>query len=239
MNAMHHHSHPPKIGALVGMGPNSTAPFYNALIQYARQFDNAQQDQDFPEIVMISIPMPFTINHGTDYHTVMTKLQHGITLLNQCQVDVVAIPCNTVHEYYDQLQTACNSPIIHIAEATLSTLDEQITGPTALLATPYTIQAGIYQDRMRTKGLPYYHSEALQALVNHLITSLKAAPQSTQTHTAWQAVLDYLEQHQIRQAIIGCTDISPYAQQQPGKVHWVDSTDALAKQTIERYLTLK
>ena len=43
------------IGALVGMGPNSTSLFYDCVMEYARKLYGAKLDIDFPEMILISL----------------------------------------------------------------------------------------------------------------------------------------------------------------------------------------
>lgn len=77
------------IGALVGMGPNSTAPFYDAVMNYARKLYGAKNDMDFPEMVMISLPTPFVPGVELDHSQMISILTDAVEK-NYCTVGIIA-----------------------------------------------------------------------------------------------------------------------------------------------------
>ena len=47
------------IGILAGMGPRSTAPFIDAVIDQCQQQYGASLDEEFPRMMILSLPTPF------------------------------------------------------------------------------------------------------------------------------------------------------------------------------------
>lgn len=227
------------IGALVGMGPNSTSFFYDKVMAYARTLYGAFHDNDFPHIILYSLPTPFIPNQPLDDDAMREALLVGIKALNApgLGVDYVVIPCNIAHKYYDHLVAHSAVKILNIVEVTLQRVQGS-QGPVALLATQSTADCRIYQDRLESKGHAVFHDAHLQALVNDLLKELKAHGVSRQAESLWGALTEYMVQgNECSLAIVACTDLSPCLALSPS-IHFVDSSDALARATIETFMRL-
>ena len=87
------------IGVLGGMGPGASADFYVHLVQYAQQRYHAVQDIDYPPVMLYSLPLPDFDERGVvDFDSTKKLLVGGVIKLEQFGAEVIAIPCNTVHQ---------------------------------------------------------------------------------------------------------------------------------------------
>ncbi len=79
----------------------------------------------------------------------------GIDCLTTAGADLIAIPCNTAHAWYEEIAARAGVPVLHIVQAVLDELQERgLSGSVVgLLATTGTVQAGIYQATLRKAGL--------------------------------------------------------------------------------------
>ncbi len=225
-----------KIGALVGMGPNSTSFFYDKVIQYARQLYGAKHDNDFPFMVMISLPTPFSVEEELNHDAMKKSLLKGIETLNQCDVDFIVIPCNVVHQYFPDMQKASNSPIINMVDLVLESLSLNQNTSTALITTESTVRADIYQSRLLEENINLVYSERLQIMVNSLLKELKAARISERAIQLWNQLFRSIVKDGAHSAIIACTDISPCLELPSDNLKFIDSVDLLAKATILEYM---
>src|ERR1700747_1394257 len=101
------------LGILAGMGPRASAHFQNLLIE---EFGEKEiyEDGDFPTIITLSIPLEEWDNKGSkDKQKVSAQVNAGIDWLKQAGADVIAVPCNTVHEFIE------DKTIVNIIHSTL------------------------------------------------------------------------------------------------------------------------
>ena len=126
------------IGILAGMGPMSTAPFVDTLIKEWQLRFNAQNDMDYPHVLIYSLPTPFYINKPIDHKLMQAAIEKGLKQLQSYGVAFIAMPCNTAHQYYDALQESLDIKLLHIVETTCNHIPNSIQS-IALLATKSTI----------------------------------------------------------------------------------------------------
>jgi aspartate racemase len=225
------------IGALVGMGPNSTGPFYDRVITYARKLYGAKYDIDFPKIVLISLPTPFYPKQEIDDALMLTALKSGIEDLNKLAVDYIVIPCNVAHKYYTDLLTASSAPILNIIDIATDKLKNTLPSKSkiALIATATTVKTNLYQDGLKKIGMQIFHSEELQNIFDKLLLELKELGITAKAELFWSLLEKLLVDNNCQAGLIACTDISPLLTTQKSKLTYLDSMDSLAEATILRY----
>ena len=159
------------LGVLGGMGPLAGADFVSKLIRAT------PVDTDAAHIPLLlwsvpQVPDRLAAMEGRGESPV-PMLVHALRSMAACGVDRVAIACNTVHYWYDELVAGGGLPILHIADAASEALSPPQIVPTpatsgpgrriALLATRGTHAAGFYPLRLAAFGHRVLaHDEALQ-----------------------------------------------------------------------------
>ena len=89
---------PPTIGILAGMGPHSTGPFIDLVMDECHRQYQPHHEEEFPHILIYSLPTPFRIDEAsTDHDLVRATVCAGLQRLEAAGVDFIAMPCNTVH----------------------------------------------------------------------------------------------------------------------------------------------
>lgn len=141
------------LGVLGGMGPLATVDFLEKLVLQTK----ATRDQDHIPFLVACLPqipdrMDALLRGGP---TPSDAMVDGIKRLVAGGADLIAIPCNTAHAWYDELVARTPVAILHIVHGVLDALRERgiERGPIGLLATEGTIQADIYQSVLREQGL--------------------------------------------------------------------------------------
>ena len=74
----------------------------------------------------------------------MRMLRH----LERCEVKCAAIACNTISSIVDRLRPECSFPLISIVEAGADYVVRQKLGRVGLVATEFTVSAGVYESRI-------------------------------------------------------------------------------------------
>ncbi|MDF1796331.1 MAG: aspartate/glutamate racemase family protein [Coxiellaceae bacterium] len=228
----------PLIGALVGMGPKSTATFYERVMHEATEQYGAKQDMDFPDLLMYSLPTPFVIGELIDEAIMKQQLSKGIGTLVKAGVQMIAVPCNVVHLYYDHMQqVAGDIPLLNMVELAVNAIDPNSAKRIALLATEPTIESELYQQGLINKAMQPFVSAELQLLVDQLIGLIKLhAVESDQVCRQWEKLIAYLSVRECDTALIACTDLSAAIEAYPHHaIRFIDAMHALAHAFVEQY----
>ena len=216
------------IGVLGGMGPLATVDFLAKVIAATP----ATCDQQHVPMIVHQVPQipdrSTAILEGNN--APLAPMLAGLERLARAGAEVVAIPCNTAHHWYEPLTRLQRLPILHIAEATRQELQSGRPGGCriAVLATRGTHRAGIYRSRLGEQFAQLAIDEPVQALVDEAIAAVKAGAGAAGSRAAGEAVERLLASGADR-LILACTEL-PVALRD--HAHWdrcVDTTLALAR----------
>ncbi|ADK07335.1 TPA: aspartate/glutamate racemase family protein [Bacillus anthracis] len=217
------------IGILAGMGPKSTGPFVDTVVAECQTIYGAKHDIDFPHMMIYSCPTPFYMDRPIDHEAMKKAIIEGAQKLESTGASFIAMPCNTAHLYFEELQQSLSIPILNIVDETLKAIPETAKR-VALLATEATVQAGIYQDGIAKRNIEYIHYEQWQESINQIITYIKSG-EVEEARELWSALVLQLKD-EVDTAIIACTDLNVVASED-----FVDSAQCLAKAVVRMYLS--
>lgn len=232
----------PWLGVLGGMGPMAGAAFMARLVALTP----ATRDQDHVPAVLCNDPRvpdrsAARLGHGEDP---LPWMLAGIRLLERAGTRLIAIPCNTAHLWFDQLQAASSLPLLHIVESAcddLARLGVQAgpAGRIGLMGTAATLKLGLYQRPLEARG----YSVILPA--EDEITSLCVAAidlvKANRTDEAFAPAAECIRRLVARGAdavVLGCTELPlavPHARRAEFGVPMTDSIDALARAVLLRW----
>ena len=159
----------PILGVLGGLGPMSSAYFYELITTHTY----AKCDQQHIDILISSkatTPDRTMFINGTSKDDPLPVMKKEIKRLTQFGASIIAIPCNTAHHFYTALCEACCVPILNIVELTVqyaAYLDIKSLG---IMATEGTILTEAYKKSCRQFDLKYITpSNNSQKLISRLI----------------------------------------------------------------------
>ena len=228
----------PLIGILAGMGPRSTAPFVDQVVTACQELYGARHDIDFPRMMILSWPTPFTVDRPVNHAEMKKAIGDGLRTLEATGVDFIAMPCNTAHAYFDELSRCITVPMLHIVDETLRELPGTARRVT-LLATRTTIQAGIYQKGLQAAGLACCLQEEWQEQVDSLIQGIKSSVPPAWLSSKWGDLASDYRKAGVDTAVIACTDLSAVAKHAMSGLSIVDSARCLARAVVRRYLVTR
>ncbi|AAU15770.1 amino acid racemase [Bacillus cereus] len=216
------------IGILAGMGPKSTGPFVDTVVAECQTIYGAKHDMDFPHMMIYSCPTPFYMDRPIDHEAMKKAIIEGAQKLESTGASFIAMPCNTAHLYFEELQRSLSIPILNIVDETLKAIPETAK-KVALLATEATVQSGIYQDGIAKRNIEYIHYEQWQESINQIITYIKSG-EVEEARELWSALVLQLKD-EVDTVIIACTDLNVVANED-----FVDSSQCLAKAVVRMYV---
>ena len=198
------------IGILAGMGPRSTGPFIDLIVTQCQIQYGAKLDEDFPHMMIYSLPTPFYVDTPIDHEKMKLVVKTGLKRLEETGVSFIAIPCNTVHAYFDDLEASIGVKLLNIIEESV----REIRGgkKIALIATRPTVESRAYQRYIEHSGAEVIHSGFIQEKVNALITDVKAGKAYEQLYSDWMTLINQICDAGADSAIISCTDLNRFAE---------------------------
>lgn len=217
------------VGVLGGMGPLATVDFMQKVILSTP----AIRDQDHIPMVVYSVPqIPDRVSAivaGTDEP--FPAILAGLRMLETAGAELIVMPCNTAHAWYDRLAASTDLDIIHMADAVRRKIGDR-EETIALMATAATIRAGFYQryleDRHRRVIVP---SERIQELVNGAISAVKAA-ETEEARRLMQEAGNAMLAAGADRMLLACTELPLAALGTTFEDRCLDATQCLADACI-------
>lgn len=221
----------PVLGILGGLGPMATAYFYELLIQHTK----ASCDQDHIDIIINShatTPDRSAFITGRSDDDPLAVMVDDIRRMKTYGADLVAIPCNTAHYFYDKLKASTDLPILNIMEETAAKLSSLGVKRAGILATDGTVYSGTYDRFLSAHGIDCIRPTAddQKTVMRIIYDEIKNG--KTPDVDAFSAVSAHLLDAGADALILGCTELSLIKRQYPLPRHYIDSLDVLAASTI-------
>jgi aspartate racemase len=222
---------PRTIGILGGMGPEATARLFERIIALTP----AKQEQDHLPVVICNLPQipDRTAAIQGRGESPVPLASKGLQMLAASGADFIAIPCNTIHHFFSELQTAVGVPILHLIAEVHRAVTERWPNirRLGLLATDGMIQSGVYQKLFAPSNCEIIVPDAYrQKEVMASIYAIKAGEK--RFRDALAAGRDLLERR-AQGLILGCTELSLVRHFLANDLPIVDSIEVLAQACVE------
>lgn len=226
----------PMIGILAGMGPKSTAPFVDLVVEECQRQYGAQNDMDFPPMMIYSLPTPFYIDRPIDHEAMKRTVAAGLRTLASTGVDFIAMPCNTAHAYFAELEKSIDIPLLNIIAETVVNLPQKHQNST-LFVTSSTYDTGLYQKAIEARGHTFVFREEWQDRINTIIRFVKDG--DDHAITLWRELLDDVYGESVDHVVNGCTDLSVVSAQAAPRIPMIDSARCLAQAVVKKYVCMR
>lgn len=223
------------VGVLAGMGPRSTAPFVEMLVDECQRQYGARFDEEFPRMMIYSLPVPFRVDAPFDAERLRAVVCAGLRRLAATGVAFVAMPCNTVHVFYEELRGCLGVPLLNMIDETLAAVPPAAER-VALLATRTTADAGLYQRGAERAGLELVTPGGWQTRVDALIKTIKTSPDRAEAQRMWDGLVADAARAGADTVLLGCTDLNAVDARVPEGLTLFDATRCLARATVRRYV---
>ncbi len=165
-------------------------------------------------------------------------LLRGIAGLRQAGSGAIAIPCNTAHGWFREMQEQAGVPILHIVDAAATDLRRLGIAPgrIGVMGTQATLAMRLYQERLGLQGWDCIvpNQTEMDRLVSPAIAAVKAN-RVAEAYAPLAEVVGTLAARGATAVVLGCTEIPLGIQAGPQDrlaVPVVDTIDALARAAI-------
>ncbi len=223
-------------GIIGGLGPDTTAEFYIETIKRARPVFSSS----YPSIFIYNVPVPFAVERamvqkGQREEEMFHVLSAAVKSLEGAGVDFVAIPCNTVHIFYDRLAGQMNVPLLNILDETAVVCRNRGWKSVGILGTRKTLQSRMYADALEQHGIDVINlKEDEQDLLTLIIYSILDGSGSPKDRSQIMEMITGLGERGAEGVILGCTDLQHLVREDDADlpVPVVDSLSSLVDAVI-------
>ncbi len=220
-----------KLGIIGGMGPLATQLLYKEITERTL----ADCDQEHIDMVILShASMPDRTGAILSGNTkeVEELLIKDAQFLEKSGADMIAIPCNTSHYFWESLQEKVNIPILNMVRSAVREAKLAGIKKLGVLATDGTIQTQIYKKECEAAGIGYFApDEECQKIVMRIIyDQIKKGIRGSDEDFG---IIDkHLKDNACDKAVLACTELSCYAKQNGVSDFYIDALGVLADEAI-------
>jgi aspartate racemase len=197
-----------KIGIIGGVGPQATAFIYQKVMMSAQKNHNAKNNDDYPDLLIASVPIPDFISNKDDLAEAKRMLIEAAQNLERAGCQALCIGSNTVHILLNELQTQVSIPFISMVELVTNKCKELGYTKTALLGTPVLLSSGLYDNAFSKQGIDLIKPTEKQVDVcDAVIRSVIAGNDKIPNKKEYIDVITSMFEQGADVIILGCTEL--------------------------------
>lgn len=190
-----------KLGVLAGMGPLAGNEFIKMLYEIEPQ----KNDIDYPQIIAdytTEIPSRTKSVLYDDVSPVYDTVL-AINNLTSIGANYIAIPCNSIHYWYEEILSKIHKPWISMLDAVEEEIQSQGIDSVLVLGGDVTIQKELYKGRAKNV---IYPTEREQIEIRKSIYGIKQ--QSISSNNSMLASIIDRYEGRIDAALLTCTELT-------------------------------
>ncbi|MGH2628545.1 MAG: aspartate/glutamate racemase family protein [Anaerolineales bacterium] len=197
------------IGVLGGLGPWATLDFFEKVLRLTP----ARRDQEHLRLIIDNNPkIPDrgpAILGAPGAEDPLPALVATARTVEAAGADLIVIPCNTAHFFYEPIRRAVRIPVLHIMEEVARAAAARYPSlkRVGLLGTRATVASGLYQRAFASEGTQVLAPDTWgQAVIDRLIHGIKAGQVGELTEEG-ALVARRLGESGAEAIILGCTEL--------------------------------
>ncbi|MDQ0063902.1 aspartate/glutamate racemase family protein [Paenibacillus harenae] len=224
------------LGVIGGMGPKATSVFFDKVIEHTA----AERDQEHINMIILnhtSLPDRTSVILGGRGELFLEAIAKDLKLLELAGVSNIAIPCNTSHYFYDEMQQMTSVPIINMVDETLKDIHAKFgdNSKIGILATTGTINSGVYKTVCESYNMKLHEpNEATQELVMDIIYNQVKSNLEVDPAVLEGIINDLVYKEGCNCVIIACTELSCIPISRQAMEISIDAMQVLVNQSIVR-----
>jgi aspartate racemase len=224
------------IGLIGGMGPFASAYFYKLLIKKSSDGYGAKNNDDFPEILIDSVPVPDFVSDISRLREAKTMLILRVKKMNEYGMESIGLVCNTGHILYSALSKVSKAKFYSMIDLVSEEAGRRGYKKVGVLATPTTIKFNLYGKALFEKGIKtVYPKLETQKLHESVIRNLIAGKRvSDEVKKLEISARELIHKDSLDGIILGCTEL-PLVFPKNKFENVIDCMDILADKLLERY----
>lgn len=223
------------LGVIGGMGPKATSVFVDQIIENTA----ADRDQEHIDMVILNhatLPDRTSVILGNRGEVFLEAVAKDLELLEMAGVANIAIPCNTSHYFYKDMQQMTHINIINMVDETLKEIYTAYGegSKVGILATNGTVSSRVYNKGCSKYNMELYvPNEAVQEHIMDIIYNKVKRNLPVEPSEFEGIINDLLVKDNCDCIIIACTELSLIPLRNEISKFCVDAMAVLVKKSIE------
>lgn len=218
------------------MGPYASAYFYKLLLRKSGDLYGAKNNDDYPEILIDSLPIPDFISDTLKLKIAEKMLISRVVRLNKFGCNIIAMVCNTGHIFHSKLVTYSKACFPSIVSLTAKRAQEMGMKKVGLLATKTTIKLQLYNKELANMGIETVNpskqmQETHERIIRHVIAKGETNLFKAELYKMTQ---EFIQKEHLDGVILGCTEL-PLVFPTNKFTNVVDCLDILADELLSAY----
>lgn len=196
------------LGILGGMGHMASAHFFELMVRYQQREFGFVHDADFYKSVIYNIALRELDNVGIINEDIAKQqLIDEAKKLAAFPVDIMAIPCNSAHYFFDDIQKAVGIPMVSIIKETAEAVKRSGEEKVGIICTSSTRALRLYENAL--SGIETISPVGIQQLtVDNIILNIQAGWKEEETKQVLLKIVDQMLMAGAGGVIVGCTELS-------------------------------
>lgn len=219
------------LGIIGGVGPLATM-FIGEMI--VRLTDASTDQEHIHSIIDNDTTIPDRTSYilGESTENPVPYIVNDANKLAKAGADVICIPCNTAHTFFDEIQNGSPVPFIHMIRETAKRASYLNARRVGILATDGTIASGVYQQALADEGIESVipDKETQKKVMSVIYDYVKAGKEITKEQ--WLEIERAMDDLNCDRLILGCTELSIVNKDLKLGNRYIDSLIVLAQTAI-------
>ncbi|MDO8510775.1 MAG: amino acid racemase [Nanoarchaeota archaeon] len=195
------------IGIIGGLGPKTAFQFAQNLNDRITSVTKIQ-----PDLLLENLPVSDEqlerMTKGEPCPEIPKLMLDSVRKLNSAGVDLIVIPCNTVHVFIGPLRQASTTPILSIIEETARVCKEKKLKTVGILASNTTIKQNLYTDELAKFGIKtVIPLKKEQNKINEIIFRINRDNSTIEDKKFLLEITRSLRDHDAEAVLLACTDL--------------------------------
>jgi len=222
-----------KLGILGGMGPLATQLLYKMIIENTE----ASCDQEHINMIILNhatIPDRTQAIKSGNFDEILNVLTTDAIFLENSGCTAIAIPCNTSHYFFNDIQSQINIPVINMIQSSIEAVKNSPGDirKIGILGTDGTLFSDIYKKECEKLDLEAVYPEpdiqkiVMDIIYNQIKKGEKGNPED------FERIDKHLKELGCDAAILACTELSCYKENHRLPPFYTDALEILCKKSI-------
>ncbi len=223
------------IGVLGGIGPQATMDFEARVHAVSQRLIPQYLNQGYPPMVTVYVRHPPVLFEPDGRPQlpleIDPRLLDAAARLGQW-AELIVSPCNTLHQFLDEVHDAAGCEVISIVDVTVAELRRREAEPVGLLGLgiPQVYAERFEAERMEIITAPEQRRERLDDAILRLSEGIT----ETQHRDAARAALDSVRAAGASVTVLGCTEIPLLLEADSNAADLVNPAELLAAAAVRR-----
>lgn len=224
------------LGIIGGLGPETSAKFQLEVISFCLKINKDQR----PPLLLWNIPVPLKVeeklileNKAEDF---LSLLVDAAKILEKGGADFVAMPCNTLHIFIEEIRNSIKIPVLSIIDETIKVIKQRKIKKIGILATSATIRHDLFGSKLKENNIEQVTPNKMdQSALDNIIHKTVTGKLTQEDKKEVNKIIEKLERCEVKNILLACTDLQLIIKSHP-RIKILDTMLILAKASSREIL---